>query len=190
MDREAKGGTVWTRSHMSRGLQPVVVALIAIAFAATRAGAQSVSNPAPKDEDHSVVYELGWAGDYSRDEGFHAKGATFAFEVTPIPDRLELEVGVTAIRANGVTESSVDLLFKRPWTLSKHVEFMAGIGPEVIHATGTEAGTFWGLSAVADLMFWPKKNVGLYVEPGYEVDFRAATTRHGFAMAAGVIIGR
>jgi hypothetical protein len=140
---------------MSRSLESVFVALIVIAFAATTAGAQSVSNPAPKDEDHAVVYELGWAGDYSRDEGVHAKGATFAFEVTPIPDRLELEVGVTAIRANGVTESSVDLLFKKPWTLSKHVE-----------------------------------NVGVYVEPGYEVDFRAATTRQGFAMAAGLIIGR
>jgi hypothetical protein len=187
---EAKRWYRLRSARMPRALQPVVVALIVIAFAATKAEAQSVSNPAPKDEDHSVVYELGWAGEYSPDEGVHARGATFAFEVTPIPDRLELEVGLTAIRANGVTETSVDLLFKKPWTLSKQLEFMAGIGPEVIHATGTEAGTFWGLSAVADLMYWPKKNVGLYVEPGYDLDFRAGSTRHGFAMAAGLIIGR
>src|SRR5258707_15804253 len=111
---------------MSRAFQTIAVAVILAAFAATRVDAQSAPNLSPKDEDHSVVYELGWAGDYSRDEGFHAKGATFALEVTPIPDRLELEVGVTAIRADGATETSVDLLFKKPWTLSKQVEFMAG----------------------------------------------------------------
>jgi len=35
-------------------------------------------------------------------EGFHP-GATFAFEVTPIEHWLELEVGVSAIRADGGT---------------------------------------------------------------------------------------
>jgi hypothetical protein len=164
--------------------------VILIALAATRANAQSAAPVSPKDDDHSVVYELGWASDYSRAEGFHAKGATFAFEVTPVPDRLELEVGLTAIRANGVTETSVDLLFKKPWTLSKRIEFMAGIGPELIHATGAEAGTFWGVSAVGDLMFWRTKNVGWYLEPGYEAAFRAGTARQGFAMAAGLIVGR
>ncbi len=136
------------------------------------------------------MFELGWAGDYSSAEGSHAKGATFAFEVTPIPDRLELESGVTTIRANGVSETSVDLLFKKPWSFSKTVEFMAGVGPEIVHATGPDAGTFWGVSAVADFMFWPKKNVGWYLEPGYEADFRHATARQGFAMAGGLIIGR
>ena len=147
--------------------------------------------PAPVvEEDHAIVYEIGWAGDYSRGEGFHAKGGTFAFEVTPVKDRLEIESGVTAIRANGVTETSVDLLFKKPWSFSKTVEFMAGVGPEIIHATGAEAGTFWGLSAVGDFMFWPKKNDGWYLEPGYEADFRQGTTRQGFEMAGGLILGR
>jgi hypothetical protein len=175
---------------LSRVLKTVPAALILIAAAAGVAHAQSVASVPTKDEEHSIVYELGWAGDYSHAEGVHARGATFAFEVTPVPDRLELEVGVTAIRASGVTETSVDLLFKKPWTLSKRIEFMAGVGPEVIHATGAEAGTFLGLSAVGDLMFWPMRNVGLYVEPGYEAAFRAGTTRQGFAMAAGLLIGR
>ena len=175
---------------MSQAFHAVAAAGVLLVVAASMANAQSAVAAPPKDEDHSIVYELGWAGDYSSAEGFHAKGATLAFEVTPIPDRLELEVGVTAIRANGVTETSVDLLFKKPWTLSKRVEFMAGIGPEVIHAMGTQAGTFWGLSAVGDLMFWPKKNIGSYLEPGYEASFRAGTTHQGFAMAGGLIIGR
>jgi hypothetical protein len=136
------------------------------------------------------VYELGWAGSYSLAEGVHAKGGTFALEVTPIPDRLELECGVTTIRASGSMETSVDLLFKKPWRISRTVEVMAGVGPELIHATGAEAGTFWGLSAVADIMFWPKKNIGWYLEPGYEVAFRDGSAHHGLAMAGGLIIGR
>lgn len=148
--------------------------------------AQTV-NATPK-EDHSIVYELGWAGSYSHAEGFDAKGATAAFEVTPVPDRLELEAGATFIRASGSTETSVDLLFKKPWTFSPTVEFMAGVGPEVIHATG--AGTFLGLSAVGDFMFWPTKNVGWYLEPAYEVALRNGTHAGDFAMAGGLIIGR
>jgi len=174
---------------MPRLLLSFAVVILCVS-AATAADAQSVLPASAKDEDHSIVFELGWAGSYSHVEGFDSKGATFAFEVTPVPDRLELESGVSVIRAKGVTETSVDLLFKKPWTLSKQVEFMAGVGPEIVHATGDEAATFWGISAVADFMFWPKKNVGWYLEPGYEADFRAGTTRQGFAMAGGLIIGR
>jgi hypothetical protein len=169
----------------------VVVAVgVLIANAATLASAQSAVPKPAADEDHIIVYELGWAGAYSVADGLQAKGATVAFEVTPVKDRLELECGVTAIRANGATETSVDLLFKKPWSLSRRVEFMAGVGPELIHATGADAGTFWGISAVADMMFWPKRNVGWYLEPGYEATFRDGATRQGFAMAGGLIIGR
>jgi hypothetical protein len=168
----------------------LVTALALTAITPRLAGAQAPI-PAPAvDADHAIVYEIGWAGDYAHAEGFQAKGATFAFEVTPIKDRLELEAGLTAIRANGVTETSVDLLFKKPWSFSKTVEFMAGVGPELIHATGADAGTFWGLSAVADFMFWPRKNVGWYLEPGYEADFRLGATRQGLAIAGGLILGR
>jgi hypothetical protein len=169
--------------------------VLAISFGAVLCGAspahgQTPTVTPPTSEDHSIVYELGWAASYSRTEGVHPKGATFAFEVTPIENRLELECGVTLIRASGVTETSLDLLFKKPWTLSKRVEFMAGVGPELIRAAGPERGTFWGLSAIADLMFWSRTNVGWYIEPGYEATFRDGTARHGLAMAGGLIIGR
>lgn len=143
-----------------------------------------------KDDDHAVVFELGWAASFSHAEGWHTRGATFAFEVTPIEGKLELEAGVTAIRSGRTTETSVNILFKKPWKWSKTVEFMAGVGPELIHATGPEHGTFGGLSVVADLMFWPKKNVGWYLESGFEAAFRRGETSRGFAMAAGLILGR
>src|ERR1700733_13538523 len=74
--------------------------------------------PAPvEDADHAIVFELGAAGDWSRSEGFHP-GGTFAFEVTPVEHWLELEVGVTAIRAEVSTEIPIDVLFKKPWRFS------------------------------------------------------------------------
>jgi hypothetical protein len=94
--------------------------------------------------DHALVLEFGGAGDWSRAEGFHP-GGTFAFEVTPIEHWLELEIGFTAIRADASTEMPFDVLFKKPWRLSRQVEFMIGVGPEVVHATGPNRATFWGL---------------------------------------------
>jgi hypothetical protein len=139
--------------------------------------------------DHTIVFELGAAGGWSPSEGGQP-GATFAFEVTPIEHWLELESGITAVRANHTTETTIDLLFKKPWPISPKFEFMLGAGPELGHATGAERDTFLGLSAVADFMFWPRRNVGWYLEPGYEVTFRNGSDRHALAIAAGLLIGR
>lgn len=144
---------------------------------------------APVDDDHAIVFEIGAAGDWSRAEGFHP-GGTFAFEVTPIERWLELEIGVTAIHGDDGTEIPIDVLFKKPWRLSPTFEFMIGVDPELIHATGPNNDTFWGLSAVLDFMFWPRKNVGWCVEPGYELTFRDGAKHHGLAIAAGLLIGR
>ncbi len=149
------------------------------------------ATPATDDDerDHAIIYELGFAGEWSRSEGFHP-GATFAFEVTPIAGWLEVEIGFTAIRGDGAVEMPVDVLFKKPWQISPTFEFMIGLGPELVHVTGRDAGTFWGLSSVVDFMFWPKKNVGWYVEPGFEVTFREGATQRGLGIAGGLLIGR
>jgi hypothetical protein len=170
-------------------VRTALLALI-LASSASAATAQVSSPAATVERDHTVVYEIGWEGDWSHDEGFRPKGGTFAFEITPIEHWLELEVGVSAIRGDGSTEIPADVLFKKPWTFSPQFEFMIGAGPELIHATGPDRGTFWGLSSVLDFMFWPKKNVGWYLEPGYEATFRDGVTHSGLGMAAGLIIGR
>jgi hypothetical protein len=141
------------------------------------------------DGDHALVLELGAAGDWSHAEGFHP-GGTFAFEITPIENWLELEIGFTAIRADASTEMPIDVLFKKPWRFSPQFEFMIGVGPEIVHATGTERTTFWGLSSVLDFMFWPRRNLGWYVEPGYEMTFRGGMKHQGVGIAAGLLIGR
>jgi hypothetical protein len=141
------------------------------------------------EAERAIVFELGAAGDWSRAEGFHP-GGTFAFEITPIEHWLELEVGVTALWSDGSTEMPVDVLVKKPWQLSRNVEFMVGVGPELVFATGSNAATFWGIEAVADLMVWPRRNVGWYIEPGYETTMRDGVRRHGLGIAVGLLLGR
>jgi hypothetical protein len=148
----------------------------------------AVAQEAPPDVDHAIVFELGAEGDWSKADGFHP-GGTFAFEVTPIENWLELEFGVSVIPHRGGAEIPVDVLFKKPWRISRTVEFMVGVGPELIHST-VDHQTFWGLTAVGDLMVWPKPNVGWYLEPGIERTFAPGAHETGFAMAAGLIIGR
>lgn len=144
---------------------------------------------APADEsEHGVTYELGWAADWSRPEGFRPGGITFAFEVTPIERWLEIEVGATVIHAAPGSETSVDVLFKKPWSISPKVELMAGAGPEVIYASDAGGRTSGGLSAVLDVMIWPTRKVGWYVEPGYEAVFQSGAVQHGAAIAAGLLI--
>lgn len=140
-------------------------------------------------EDHAIVFELGAAGDWARGEAVHG-GGTIAFEVTPVEHWLELEIGVTAIRSGSGVEMPFDVLFKKPWQPSPTFEFMIGIGPEVVHAPAREGGTYWGAEGVLDFMFWPKRNLGWYVEPGYEIEWRGGAPRHGIGLAIGLLIGR
>jgi len=151
---------------------------------------ESKCDDVPREEDdHAVVYELGVAGEWERASAIHT-GGTLAFEVTPIEHWLELEVGVAAIKTDDGVEMPVDLLFKKPWRLSRQVEFMVGVGPELVHAFGSNAGTFLGLEGVVDVMFWRRKNLGWYVEPGYEMTFRGGTQHGGVGIAVGLLIGR
>src|SRR5579862_826851 len=97
----------------------------------TSALAQSAEDKEPKE---IAVVELGAAAGWNVVSGGSNVAPTVAVEVTPIEKWLELEAGVTPIFSRHSTEWDVDLLFKKPWTLSKKVEFMAGVGPEWIHA--------------------------------------------------------
>jgi hypothetical protein len=151
------------------------------------AGRAAAQTPVP-DVDHAIVFEFGAEIDWSKAGGGHG-GGTVAFEVTPIEHWLELEVGVSVIRHPGGLEIPVDVLFKKPWRISRTVEFMAGVGPELIHST-VEHQTFWGLSAVGDLMVWPWHNVGWYLEPGIERTFQRGQHQTGLGMAVGLIVGR
>jgi len=114
------------------------------------------------------------APDWNLKNGESSIGPTVAVEVTPIENWLELEAGVTTTFARHATEWDTDLLFKKPWTLSRKVGFMFGVGPAWVRTRehGTTTNSVAG-EAVLDFMFWPSRNhrFGWYLEPGYDYNF-------------------
>ena len=71
-------------------------------------------------------------------------------------------------------EWDTDLLIKKPWTLSQKVEFMVGVGPEWIHASGYNPETnSSGAEGCAGLhvLALRKHKFGWYLEPAYDHDF-------------------
>jgi hypothetical protein len=148
-----------------RGLKAVnrhvLAFMTAFAFISRMSLAQSV------EKEPAAVIELGAAADRSLTEARSNFGPTAAVEVTPIENWLELEAGVTPLFRQHSTEWTIDLLFKKPWTLSDKKEFMLGIGPEWIHtnAFGVKTNSV-GLEVAPDLMFWSsrKHRFGWYLE--------------------------
>jgi hypothetical protein len=134
-----------------------------------------------------AIVELGVVPSQNLKDQSSSLGPTIAVEVEPIEKWLELEAGVTPSFGRHSTEWATDLVFKKPWTLSPKVEFMAGIGPEWIHTreSGMTRNSVGG-GAVLDFMFWPsrKRKFGWYLEPGYEYNFG-----RGHERAIGIAIG-
>jgi hypothetical protein len=132
-----------------------------------------------------AICEIGAAPSWDLSGGA-SFGPTVAAEVTPVENWLEIEAGVTPSFSHHSTEWGTDLLFKKPWTLSKKVEFMAGVGPEWIHEKGTNslAG-----EAALDFMFWPfaKRRFGWYLEPAYDYGFGRGHER-SIGITAGLLI--
>ena len=140
-----------------------------------------------KEPEAAAIVELGGAAGWNTSNADSSFGPTVAVEVTPIEKWLELEAGVTSLFARHSTEWDADLLFKKPWRLSKTVEFMFGAGPEWVRTrqsgftTSSAAG-----EGVLDFMFWPsvRRRFGWYLEPAYEYNFG-----RGHERSAGISFG-
>lgn len=102
--------------------------LVCLFLCSGRALAQSA------EKESAAVLELGGAAAWSFKDSAASFGPSVAVEVTPIENWLELEAGVTPLFPRHSTEWGTDLLFKKPWTLSRKTEFMFGVGPEWIHS--------------------------------------------------------
>jgi hypothetical protein len=118
-------------------------------------------------------------------------GPNIAVEITPIENWLELEMGVTPLfRPHHSAEWNTDLLFKKPWDVSRQFEFMVGLGPEWVHTKepGANKNSIAG-EAVIDLMFWPgqKRRFGMFIEPRYDYNF-ARGHEQSFGITAGLLI--
>ncbi|HKW65548.1 MAG TPA: hypothetical protein VJN89_23555 [Candidatus Acidoferrum sp.] len=163
--------------------RPLVIAILLLVPTATVA-------QQPDEKESAAVLELGAAGAWSLKNAASGFGPTVAVEVTPIEHWLELEGGVTPLFSRHATEWSADPLFKKPWSLSRKIEFMAGVGPEWIHTRESGMSTnSVGAEAVLDFMFWrPRKHrLGWYLEPTYEYKFRPGH-EHSLGVNGGILI--
>jgi len=152
---------------------------------AANARAQSVA------KEPAAILEIGAVPNRSVTGGESSFGPTIAVEVTPIENWLELEAGVTPLFGRHSTEWDSDLLFKKPWTLSRKVEFMAGVGPEWIHTShDNEVTNSVGGEVALDFMFWPKgkHKFGWYAEPAYDYDFGRGHDQ-SVSISIGLLIG-
>ena len=74
---------------------------------------------AVEDKDPMAIVELGAATSCNLSGGAATFAPNLAAEVTPIENWLELEAGVSPFYARKSTEWDTDLLFKKPWTISR-----------------------------------------------------------------------
>jgi hypothetical protein len=153
-------------------------------FCGGAAFAQSV------DKEPAAIVELGGAAGWNLKDGSSSFGSDVAVEITPIENWLELEAGTTPLFRRRSKEWDTDVLFKKPWTLSKKVEVMFGIGPEWIHTSerGARTNSVAGEAAL-DFMFWPsaRRRFGWYLEPSYEYNFGPGHER-SMGLTAGLLI--
>ena len=147
---------------------------------------------AAQTADNAVaILELGGASSASLSGGGSSFGPSIAVELTPIENWLELEIGVTPLfRHHRSAEWNTDLLFKKPWDISKQFEFMAGLGPEWSYTKDAGTGRHsFALEAALDLMYWPRANrrLGMFIEPAFEYSFSGGHER-SFGVTAGLLI--
>lgn len=137
-------------------------------------------------EEPFAVGEIGGAMNWNI-KGFSPSGGpTIAIEYTPIEDWLEIELGGTQSYSKGASELSFDLIFKKPYTISKKLEFMFGLGPEF----SSMKANAWAAEFALDFMYWPfkKRLFGFYAEPAYDYSF-AAGNEQSIGFSGGLLIG-
>jgi hypothetical protein len=143
------------------------------------------------DKDNKAILELGGATSWNVSGGAATFAPNLAAEIEPIENWLELEAGVSPFYTHNAKEWDTDLLFKKPWTLSRKAEFMLGIGPEWIHLKQNGRWTNALAGEVAgDFMFWPtgKHHFGWYLEPAYDYSL-ARNHQESLGISFGLLVG-
>jgi hypothetical protein len=138
-----------------------------------------------EDNEPKAIVELGGAGEWDSPAS-SSFGPTAAVEFTPIKEWLEIEAGIAPMFHRGRAEWDMDLLFKKPFTLSDKVEFMVGAGPQfTLGPDGTKVSGEFAL----DFMFWPTpdRKFGWFLEPTYSYSFSRGHEQ-SFGTTVGLLI--
>jgi hypothetical protein len=144
-----------------------------------------------EDKEPIAIVEIGAATSWNLSGGAATFAPSLAAELTPIENWLELEVGVSPFYRRKSTEWDTDLLFKKPWTISRKAEFMVGVGPEWVHLKQNGKVTNFISGEIAgDFMFWPtgKHRFGWFLEPAYDYSF-AGNHQQSIGVSGGLLIG-
>ena len=143
-----------------------------------------------EEKDPAAILEISAATNWNLTGGAATFAPNFAVETTPIENWLEIEAGVSPFYTHHSTEWDTDLIFKKPWTISRKAEFMLGVGPEWVHLSqnGTTTNSIAG-EVAGDFMFWParKHRFGWFLEPAYDYSF-ARGHQQSIGMSAGLLI--
>lgn len=141
-----------------------------------------------EDKEPFALVELGAATERSIQEGTYSVGPSAAVEFPVIKNWLEIETGISPMFRSGQTEWKADLLFKKPFAINEHVEFMFGAGPELSYAPAG-GGTQIASEVALEWMFWPSKDrkFGWFVEPTYSYSFSRGHEQ-SIGVATGLII--
>jgi len=154
-------------------MRHIITTMLSLSVTLTIVG-QSTLFDSAHDKESFAVAEFGGATGLSLSNGRWNFGPSVAVEVTTLENWVELELGVTPAFGVNSKELAIDLLIKKPWTLSQKVEFMFGAGPVWTHSSdqGVKSNSVGGELAL-DFMFWPyrKHRFGWYVEPEYDYNF-------------------
>jgi hypothetical protein len=157
---------------------------------ATSAPSVGHSQEASEDKDPLAILEIGAATSWNVTGGAATFAPNLAVETTPIENWLEIEAGVSPFLTRNSTEWDTDLLFKKPWTISRKAEFMLGVGPEWVHLrqNGITSNSISGELA-GDFMFWParKRRLGWFLELAYDYSFTRGH-QQSIGMSGGLLI--
>ncbi len=140
-----------------------------------------------EEKEPRALLEVGGVGELGFPDSTSSLGPAIGIDVTAVRNWLEIEAGVASLFGNGRTELSMDLIFKKPYTLSKTMEIELGVGPAWMRETrGGKITDSIGGEAAVEMQFWPwpERKLGWFLEPSYGYDF----TR-GHEQALGVTVG-
>ncbi len=160
------------------------------AFATDQSSSSAaISNQENEELEHAIIIGLGGATEMELRGGSLHAGVNALVEYEAIANWLELELGLSILQAEGGREVPIDLLFKKPFRLTRRLELMIGVGPQIVRVSGTERkGTFAGGELVFDFMFWPTHHLGLWLEPSYAFLFRDGVS-HSLGATGGMLVG-
>lgn len=148
----------------------------------------AAENARAEEKEPSAVIKFGVEADRAIPGGAVNVGPTTAVEFAVIKEWLSIEVGGASLLTRGPTEWEGQVIFKKPFDLSKTVELMVGAGPSWSYAKGETGKT--GATFMLDFMIWPQveRKFGWFVETSYTYSLSKDHDR-SLSLSVGLLIG-